>query len=208
MLYLFQRKLIRTDYSASSYSCHQSCTKGNSSGTRMQKVEITKTSYWQYNNALIFLMRWKQTQRKTNVEYYYNPFTSKLAMFKNKTFHAYALYKFLNFCNLIKKTGKKITELYQKSTCRLLVKPKWICGCHSYKKIGTELNQNFCDVWMNSYCKFWLLRVNCLFKNLKKPWHLPPHPLYVQGLNNQNQIFSTIWHNWWWPWDLYDELRT
>lgn len=100
---------------------------------------------------------------------------------------------------------KKITKLYQNS--RMVVKPTWICGCHSNKNNRhLEFNQDFCDVWMNSYCKFRLLRVNCLFNNLKTPWHPPPHPLYVQGLNNQNQIFSTTTeggHG-----IMYDELRT
>ena len=100
------------------------------------------------------------------------------------------MYKLLNCWNLMKKTEK-----YRIMSKKIDFWPNLheTSGCHrNVKNDGHTIDISKFLVhegWMNSYWKFQPLRVNRLFKILKKTllrgWHpSPPPPLSVRGLTD------------------------
>lgn len=112
--------------------------------------------------------------------------------------HAYEMHKFVNFWNLIKKTGKKLksTSFYSIMSKKLIfgwTYMKFAVTMATSKKTVTQLRyQNFCRRWMNSDWKFQPLRVNRIFINFKKPYATPPtslvRPSLCKGITKVSRI--------------------
>ena len=89
--------------------------------------------------------------------------------------NAYEMYKFVSLCNLMKRTGKKSSELFQKSW--FVDRPTFVVTMSTSKMMGTQLIDQLLRRMNELLLKFSSLRVNYLLKTLerKTSWKVGVH---------------------------------